>query len=147
MEIFSRFNLPPRPKTIVEGTSMTLQSAADECDINKMIARFQKTGSYHGIANQPAVKPQFGDFSDVPSFETAHQIIIDATDHFASLPSVVRDRFGNNPAKMLEFMALPENYDEAVKLGICAERPKPPPEIVLEVAEEGGKTLLKKRSS
>jgi len=147
MEIKSRFNLPDRRTHVNEEPSKTIQAAADECNINKMVARYNRTGSYHGIANQPTVRPQFGDFVDVPTFESAHQIILEATEHFATLPSDVRDRFGNNPAKMLEFLALDTNYDEAVKLGLCDAKPEPPAPIVVEVVESEGKTLLKKRSS
>ena len=46
---------PPRRKFFNDEPSMTIQSAADETDINLMIARYQKTGSFHGSTNMPTL--------------------------------------------------------------------------------------------
>ena len=142
--MFSRFNLPPRRKFCNEEPSRTIQSAAEECNINKMIARYQKTGSFHGSSSIPTARPQFGEFVDVPTYQEAQQIIIDAQNAFADLSSDLRDRFRNDPAEMLSFLADPANKDEAIKLGLCAS---PPPDPALEIVESEGKTLLRKKSS
>ena len=49
---YSYSNRPPRRTFINDEPSMTIQSAADETDINVMIARYQKTGSFHGSTNE-----------------------------------------------------------------------------------------------
>ena len=98
--------------------SMTIQSAADETDINVMIARYQKTGSFHGSTNMPTVRPEFGDFVDVPEYQNAMNILIQAQDQFAALPAQIRDRFGNSPENYLAFLADSSNKEEAVKLGL-----------------------------
>ena len=70
--------------------------------------------------------PQFGEFDSVQDFQTAQDIILRANEQFASLPSKVRARFDNDPAKLLEFVSNKDNLDEAVRLGIALapEEPK-----------------------
>ena len=97
---------------------MTIQSAADETDINVMIARYQKTGSFHGSTNMPTVRPDFGDFIDVPDYQNAMNILIQAQDQFAALPANIRDRFANSPEKYLEFLSDSSNKEEAINLGL-----------------------------
>lgn len=41
-----------------------------------------------------------------------------AENAFNELPSDVRAEFGNNPAKMLEFIGNPDNVDRCVELGL-----------------------------
>ena len=115
---YSYTNRPPRRKFINDEPSMTIQSAADETDINVMIARYQKTGSFHGSTNMPTVRPQFGDFVGVPEYQNAINILIQAQDQFAALPANIRDRFANSPEKYLEFLSDSANKEEAIKLGL-----------------------------
>lgn len=131
--MFSYSNRPPRRKFMNDEPTMTIQSAADECDINKMIARYQHTGSYHNRVAMPTAKPEFGDFADVKSYHEAQNLIIAAEESFASLPASVRDRFRNDPGRLLEFLEDSTNLDEAVKLGLCVSRSVVP---VVEAAEE-----------
>lgn len=115
---YSYSNRPPRRKFINDEPSMTIQSAADETDINVMIARYQKTGSFHGSTNMPSVRPEFGDFVDVPEYQNAMNILIQAQDQFAALPAEIRDRFANSPEKYLAFLSDSSNKEEAIKLGL-----------------------------
>lgn len=115
--------------------SLTIQSAKDECDINLIIDRANK-----GI--MPAVnqsQPRFADVSDVGDYQHALNVVMEADEAFMSLPSAVRDRFGNDPAQLLEFLGDDRNRDEAVKLGLIdAPTPDAPPmkvEVVNQPAE------------
>ena len=117
---------PPRVLTPVGGPSMALQDAKDECDINMIIARHDRTGSWSGSMKIPTAIPQFGDFDSVEDFQTAQDTILRAREHFASLPSHVRSRFDNDPVKLLEFVSDKSNLDEAVRLGLAVA----PPDVV-----------------
>lgn len=123
---YSISNRPPRVFTPIGGPSMTLQDAKDECDINMIIARHDRTGSWSGSMKIPTAMPHFGEFDSVQDFQTAQDIILRANEQFASLPSNVRSRFDNDPAKLLEFVSNKANLDEAVRLGIALapEEPK-----------------------
>lgn len=109
--------------------SLTIQSAKDECDINLIIDRAQR-GMQPSFVNEGV--PQFGDFSDVSDYQSAFNQVLAAQEQFEQLPSSVRERFQNDPAKLFEFLGSEANYDEAVKLGLV----QPKPDVV--VAEGNG---------
>ena len=128
---YSYSKRPPRRQFLNDQPSMTIQSAADETDINVMMSRYQKTGSFHGSTNIPSVRPQFGDFVDVPEYQNAMNILVQAHDQFASLPANIRDRFGNSPENYLAFLSDSSNKEEAIKLGLVN-----PPDVVEDVKSE-----------
>lgn len=107
-----------------ETPSLAKQSSKDECDINVMMARYQTTGVFENVNQSP---PRWGDFSDVPSYQAAQNLILDSQRQFASLDAVTRARFGNDPAQMLAFLNDEKNRDEAMELGLVA-RPSPEPD-------------------
>ena len=106
---------PPRDNglTFVMPT-MTQQHHKDDCDINTIMAKYRKTGEL------PALMQNFGfaDVSDSLTFQEAMDFTIMAREAFGELPSKLRERFRNDPGELLSFIDDPENYDEAVRLGI-----------------------------
>ena len=58
------------------------------------------------------------------TFRQAQETVIAAAEAFAALPSRVRQRFNNDPAELLEFLADESNREEAVFLGLI-EKPEP----------------------
>lgn len=98
----------------------TQQEFADECDINSIMARYQKTGLLDFV-NQH--QPQYGDATGLEYLDMQNQIVA-AKNMFADLPAKIRDRFANDPAKFLDFFNDPENIEEATKMGLVA--PKTP---------------------
>lgn len=108
----------------VDVNSKTLQQFKDEADINVLLARFSATGSYYDPATVSAStmrSPQYGDYSDLPTYQEAQQIVLESEALFDALPSALRDRFGNDPANLLDFINNPDNVDEAIKLGILSK--------------------------
>lgn len=101
--------------------SMTKQSFRDECDINSIMARYEKDGVVDHLARVPA---QWGDFTDALDYHSAMSIVVQAEERFAALPASVRKRFGNDPAQMLEFLEDPDNRLEAIELGLVDPPPK-----------------------
>lgn len=98
----------------------TIQSQRDECDINLILKRHAKTGEalpYSALA--------YGDFSNVQDYQSAMNSIIAAQASFDSLPARTRDRMRNDPAELIRFMDDPNNYDEAVTLGLINSPGKP----------------------
>jgi len=105
--------------------SMTKQSFLAECDINNIMKQFQKTG----MLSHVSAKAQSGIYADLPDevdFQTAMNTVMAGEDAFASLPSKLRTRFGNDPAEFLAFVSDPANAEELVELGL-ATKPAPPP--------------------
>lgn len=101
----------------------TIQSEAEGCDINRMMATFQRTGQIP----QSTKIPHYGDFSNVVDFIDAKNLVNEAEILFNSLPANVRTRFKNNPAEFLEFMNDEANKEEAEELGLIRE-PESDPE-------------------
>lgn len=88
----------------------TKQAFVQECDINHIMARYKKTGIIDHVRPSAGM---FGDFTEVPDFATAQELVIQAEASFMQLPSKVRDRFSNDPGKFLAFFEDPENFKDA----------------------------------
>ena len=112
---------PPKVGMRFEKPSLTQQHFKEECDVNRIMQRYQETGSW---GEQTNVRPQFGDFSAEFDFRQAQETVIAAAEAFAALPSKVRKRFRNDPAELLEFLADESNREEAIYLGLI-EKPEP----------------------
>ena len=76
--------------------------------------------------------PIYGDFSDMESFHEAQGIIAHANQQFAMLSAETRERFGNDPAKFLEFVNDPQNNEEKVKMGLAKKNDPPPVDPVVQ---------------
>lgn len=112
--------------------SRTRQSEADNCDINKIMERFNRTGKLPLMQSRPA---QYGD-ARVVDFATAQQIVKDAKNQFGELPAKTRKAFGNDPQAFLEALndTSDENLANLKKLGILVERKATPEEILNQIA-------------
>ena len=108
-----------------ETPSRTQQSFKDECDINNIVKRYRETGVITHLASSEAF---YDDVSNVPDYQTALGVVMDAEEKFMQLPATVRKRFDNDPAQMLEFIQDDNNYEEAVSLGLLAKRIEQAPE-------------------
>lgn len=105
--------------------SATLQSFKDDADINCIIARYENTGVLVDPSIPVSRTPNFGDYSELPSYQEAQNVIIAAKNAFDSLSSKIRERFNNDPAAYFDFVRSLEKgseaYDEAIRLGIVNE--------------------------
>lgn len=110
-------------KTIVEyGETRTHQSMKSECDVNRIMDRYQKQGVVTHLNRYQ------GSYVDLPAgsdYLEAMVAVRNAQEAFESLPSSLRNQFGNNPAAFLDFVQDPENTDRLVKMGL-AKAPRPP---------------------
>nr|QJB18751.1 MAG: internal scaffolding protein [Microvirus sp.] len=114
--------------------SVTLQQFMEECDIRGILSHFEKTG----ILKTRDGNPIYGDFTKIPDFQSAMNTVILANDTFMQLPAAVRDRFQNDPARLMEFLGDPSNQAEAVKLGLAEAPLETAPEP--SIAPEGSPT-------
>lgn len=100
--------------------SRAQQQFRDECDINRILERFNVTGQLP----VSSVQPSYGDFSGVFDYQSAANAVIAANQSFAALPSKLRNRFNNDPAAFLAFVEDDANVEECYQLGIL-KRPEP----------------------
>ncbi len=111
--------------TFPKSEGRTKQSFAEQCEINNIMARHQKTGALTHINQHQA---QYG-FATSNDFTESMRIVKTAQDMFNALPSNIRTRCGNDPGNFLEFVQDPENIEEMQKLGLIPEQQaseKPP---------------------
>ena len=88
--------------------SRTKQAFKQECDINHIMKKFKKVaGSEFLNQYQGYLGGQFGDFSEVVDYRTALDQINRSKAVFEALPSVLRKRFDNDPAKFLILFKIP----------------------------------------
>ena len=105
---------------------LTEQSHRDETNINNIVKR-------HGmdlIAKTAALSTPEYIMDDDPTndFMEAMLIVTKAQQTFEQLPSELRAKFENQPAKFMDFIHNPENIDQMVEMGLVnAPQPEPSP--------------------
>lgn len=115
LERYTREYVPPVRGIRFTEASKTKQSFKEECDINTIVKRFGVTG----VLPSSVRMPTYGDFTDVGDFREAMEAIRTANESFAEMPSEVRERFQNDPAKFVDFCSDEKNLPEARKLGLA----------------------------
>lgn len=111
--------------------SLTRQEFAAECDINNIMAQYEKTGVINHYAR---VEPRYVDVTGVPpDFATALNILADAEKAFMDLPAKVRREFDNDAVKFVEFAQDPKNLDQLRDWGLAEPLPVEPPPQKVEV--------------
>lgn len=109
--------------------SRTKQSFKDECDVNLVMKRFERTGVLDHLNE---FQGQYGDFTDVPqSYHEAVNQVMAAQDMFMTVPPRIRAMFENDPGQFLAFVQDPANLEEMVQLGLATQ-----PEAVQNGREE-----------
>lgn len=114
---------------LCEDESLTIQSAAEEADINTIVRRFNLTGQ---LPTDLAM-PQSGDFTNIPDFHSAMNLIRQTQEEFLRIPADIRARFNNDPQSFMAFFEDEKNRDEAIKLGFVVPPPAPPAPTVQDV--------------
>lgn len=97
-----------------EDDSLAIQSAEEESNINTIVRRFGLTGELPNDVKMP----QSGDFTNLPDFHTAMNIVRKTQEEFLRVPAELRARFGNDPQAFMSFVEDENNRDEARRLGL-----------------------------
>jgi len=116
--MFKRSNGVAHEGLSFSGNGRTKQAHKDECDVNKIVKRFEKTGV---LAHTAAQQAAYGDFSPI-DYREAVEIVMKADEAFSELPAKVRYRFNNDPQAFLEACENPAYRDELEALGLI-EKP------------------------
>lgn len=105
--------------------SLTRQEFAEECDINVLMSRYEKTGE---IPRLNQAQPQYLDLEAVAGMDlqTAMNILNDATTSFMRLPAKIRGEFENDPMRFVAFAEDPANLEQLRTWGL-AKPAEPPP--------------------
>lgn len=84
---------------VVCGPGRAKQSMKDECDINRILQRYAKSGMLTHVA---AGTPRYMDISEVGDYRSALEHLRSTEAFFAALPATTRARFNNDPAEFLD---------------------------------------------
>lgn len=124
-EIQIRPNGSKRIQLFNSEPSRTQQQFKERVNVNNIMAKYKKTGLIEHVA---AIQGQYGDFSRARDFHSAQQALVDASNRFNGLPAELRDYFGNDPGKLLDFVGDVNNRDKAIELGLIPKPPEKAPE-------------------
>jgi len=122
-----------RTTTLITGESLTSQAHKDECDINRIMLKWAKTGT---IEHRNTFQGEYGDFTGSPGdYHEAMTQVVEANEMFESLPSQIRRRFGNDPGAFLDFVQDENNHDQLIDMGLATKRPESAPDSLSERAK------------
>lgn len=103
----------------------TKASFKDEADINLIMRRYNRTGILIDPTLVRTRQPMYGDFSTSAGFRELQNQLASIRQTFEALPSDLRARLGNDPANLPDYLANPENQDEAISLGLLPKATSP----------------------
>ena len=87
---------------------LTHQEQKDQCDINNILDKYARTGLINHVNRYEG---QYGDVSSI-DYQTMQNQVAEVNSMFADLPAKERQRFNNDPAQFLEFVATQQNVDD-----------------------------------
>lgn len=108
-----------RMPTVLSGETMTKQEFTDECNVNNILKKYEKTGL---IDHLNRYQGQYGDVALAVDYQEALNTVMEAEEMFMSLPSSIRNRFDNDPAAFLAFTENPANEAELIEMGLAHPR-------------------------
>lgn len=113
------------------GPSKTRQEFLEECDVNGIMERFERSG----VWPYPEVdmSPRYFDATDVPDLQTAMAVLIDAEAAFMSLPARVRREFDNSALAFVAYAQDPANLEQMRAWGLAPPEEAPPAPMRVEV--------------
>lgn len=140
-----------RVQTVVDPSkNLTMDDFKRETDINHIVDQYMNTGTLPTIRGKAFKQrfPQFGDFTNCIDFQSIQFTLKASEEAFASLSSRIRERFDNDPAKLIAFLSDDNNREEAEELGLVeklkpilvdfAVKPQEPASSLKSVADDGG---------
>lgn len=107
----------PRPKFDQTGqTSMTKQADVERSEIQLLLKKYDKSFL---IQQSQAITNQYSDVAIGFDLQDAYNKIRGVESMFMELPSAIRNRFDNNPAKFVDFCENPDNIDDMVLMNLA----------------------------
>ncbi len=101
---------------------------ADGTDINKIMAKFKKTGT---LPNVGRTNPLYGDFTFPEDIHSVREAVERAEDRFMDLPADVRSVCKNDWVQFYELFNTPEGQEKLTEAGLqineLNETPSPDP--------------------
>ncbi len=100
--------------TITTLDARTEQCHRDECDITKIIAKYDRTGVLNHVNEFEA---RYEDLTGL-DYQTMLNTVANAQSMFEGLPSEIRNQFANDPANFISFMDDENNNEQMYEMGL-----------------------------
>ena len=100
--------------TLTTLDARTEQCHRDECDINKIIAKYDRTGVLNHVNDFEA---RYEDLTGL-DYQTMLNTVANANSMFEGLPSEIRNQFANDPANFISFMDDENNNEQMYEMGL-----------------------------
>jgi len=113
--------------------SMTRQEFADDCDINVLMAHYERNAV---LPPSNSKSPAYFDASAVPDFREALDIAREAEEAFMRVPAVVRKELDNDVHKFVEYANDPANVENLRKWGLVEPLPVEPAPMRVQVVPD-----------
>lgn len=143
VELNSAASLWRRPVDEVnDEPSMTRQEMSPDCDINVIMARYERTGLVPTNLN---AAPTYLDLTQTPpDLMTALNMINDADDAFMRLPATVRKEFDNDAMRFVEYASDGNNIEQLREWGLAPPAPVEAPPMRVSVVDDARSPEAKK---
>lgn len=105
----------PRVQTKVSQSTQTKQQFKDECDINKIMQKYERTNALEHLNNREA---QYG-YATGDTFQESMELIATGQTMFEELPAHLRKKFHHSPEEFLNFVQDENNLKEMRSLGLA----------------------------
>lgn len=115
------------------GESMTQEHFREETEILNIIRRHDRNGVIDHINKGTAI---YGDFSEITDYRDMIHKLREADSAFAQVPSDVRKRFENDPAKFFNFVTDESNHEALAEMGLLMKKTKPEKKVSSPNTEE-----------
>lgn len=96
--------------------TITQQHCKNDCDVNHILKKYDQTGLITHVNRSVA---QYGDFTEVNEYQESLNMVINAQNAFAELPSDIRKQFNNDPGAFFEFATNPANTQRMIEMGLA----------------------------
>lgn len=116
----SMFRRPRAYRVNTGSDTPTEQAHKDDCDINKIMARYVKTGQ---LPDPGRPVGHFLDVTDFGDFQSSMDKVVAARQAFDALPANVREQYRNDPVVYVEAMRRDFEKEE----GAFKKKPKDSP--------------------
>ncbi len=121
-EFRTAYGPPHRVAFECDPVSLAKQSMADECNINNIMAKYQKTGLLDHVNKYSG---EYGEAIGHQDYHESMNQVLAAQAAFESLPSGLRSRFQNSPEAFINFVDDPDNIPELIEMGLLEAPPEP----------------------
>ena len=124
MEFQTAYGEKVKVQSINDDPTMTKQALKDDADVNKIIKKYNRVDLMKQAYELEAI---YGEI-DSQDLQEAMNKVIAAEQAFEQVPSEIREQFGNDPGRWIDYATNKENLEQMRAWGFAPRKePEPSP--------------------